>query len=163
MGNCFLRRRLLKRSEEKFEQLRLRAKSFPAKVLEIYDGDTLTIGFRCNGGFWKSSMRIYGIDAPELKPKHQGRSIESLQREREAAVRSKNSLHKLLCGEIVKVQLCEKNTDKYGRLLGNVFLGKINVAEWMIKEGLARPYYGERKVNFVSISLDEDLTASKAF
>lgn len=157
MGNCLLKTRLERRSPEGFEHIRLKGRSFPAKVLEVYDGDTLTIGFRYNGGFWKSAMRIYGIDAPEIKPRRQGRSIESLEKEKAAATRSRDFLHQLIHGQVVQIDLCEKTTDKYGRLMGVIFFRKENVAEKMIKGGYARRYYGDKKVEFEDIPMDDDL------
>lgn len=114
----------------------------------MYDGDTLTVGFRYNGGFWKSPMRIYGIDAPEMKPKHQGRSIDSVEQEKAAAVRSRDFLRHLIYDRIVQVEICDKPTDKYGRLLGAVFLRNENIAEKMIEGGYARRYHGGRKEDF---------------
>lgn len=157
MGNCLLKFRLERRSPNQFEHIRMKGKSFPARVLEIYDGDTLTIGFRHNGGFWKSSLRIYGIDAPEMKPRRQGRSIESLEQEKAAAIRSRDFLLQLIYNQVVWVDLCDKSTDKYGRLMGVIFFQNENVAEKMIKGGHARRYHGDRKVEFDHIDMDADL------
>lgn len=157
MGNCLLRYRLRRRDSEKFEHVRLKGKTFPARVLEIYDGDTLTVGFRYNGGFWKSPVRIYGIDAPEMKPRRQGRSIESIEQEKAAAVKSRDFLHQLIYDQIVRLDICDKATDKYGRLMGAIFFRNENVAEKMIKTGHARRYYGDKKVEFEHINMDVDL------
>lgn len=148
MGNCLLKTRLGRKDPRGFENMRLKGRSFPARVLEVYDGDTITVGFRCNGGFWKSPFRIYGVDAPEMKPRRGGRSIESVESEKAAAVRSRDFLRRLIHNQIVQVDICGKFTDKYGRLMGAIFFRTENVAEKMVKAGHARRYYGDKKVSF---------------
>ena len=142
--------RLRRKIPEDFEHIRLKGKAFTARVLEVYDGDTITIGFRYNGGFWKSSLRIYGIDAPEMKPRRGGRSIESVESEKVAATKSRDYLQQWIGDKVVQVDICDKSTDKYGRLMGAIFFRKENVAEKMVKAGHARRYYGDKKVNFDS-------------
>ena len=38
----------------------------PAKCLDIYDGDTATFGVIISGDLYKFSMRLSGIDTPEI-------------------------------------------------------------------------------------------------
>lgn len=145
MGNILLKTRLRRRSDSRFENIRLPGKILPAKVLEVYDGDTITVGFRFNGGYWRSSVRLYGIDAPELRPRKSGRSIESLENERKAAIRSRDFLSDMILGKVVEVHVSSKNVDKYGRLLGAVFLKNKNVSERMLENNHARRYFGKKK------------------
>ena len=41
----------------------------PAKCLDIYDGDTATFGVVINNELYKFSMRLSGIDTPEIRPR----------------------------------------------------------------------------------------------
>ena len=40
-----------------------------AKVVDVYDGDTITIVFYHNGQPIKDSFRMLGYDSPEMKPR----------------------------------------------------------------------------------------------
>lgn len=155
MGNILLKTRLRRRSNSRFENVRLSGKILPAKVLEVYDGDTITVGFRFNGGYWRSSVRLYGIDAPELRPRKANRSIESLNQERKAAILARDFLSDMILDKIVEVHVSPKNTDKYGRLLGAVFIKNKNVSELMLEHEHARRYFGKNKIEY-----DDFLTES---
>ena len=41
-----------------------------SRVVKVYDGDTITILFRFNKQYYKTSCRILGIDTPELRTKN---------------------------------------------------------------------------------------------
>ena len=47
------------------------AESFNAKYISNYDGDTVRLKFNCNTPYFcdNVSVRIYGIDAPEIRTK----------------------------------------------------------------------------------------------
>lgn len=108
----------------------------PAMVLGVYDGDTLTvalpIGGEGGGEIVRMSVRMGGIDTPEMKSK--------LPENRARAIRARNRLIQL-CGvpgvglddALTKKEiaaLCERHRpivalecgpwDKYGRLMGAV-------------------------------------------
>jgi micrococcal nuclease len=138
MGNICLRLR------KTFHPFDLRGRNISAKVLSVYDGDTITIGFKFRGEYWRSSLRIYGIDTPELKPIRRGRSEESILKEKEAAEKARDYLSGRILGKLITVKF-NKSNDKYGRLLGEVFLGEENLAETMIGLGLGYEYGGGKK------------------
>jgi endonuclease YncB( thermonuclease family) len=97
------------------------------------------------------SLRILGIDAPEIK-NGEGR----LPEEHNAAVKVRDYMRSLFPTNIAKI--CIRNWDKYGgRVLGELFLetGE-NVAEILIHGGWARSYHGEKKKAWTL----EELTAS---
>lgn len=147
MGNCLVKRRLLRYTEEKFENIRLASRKFPARVLGVYDGDTITIGFKINGGYWQSPLRIYGIDAPELNPNKEGRTIESINLEKAAAIKARDRVAELTIGKLIIVET-HKQPDKFGRLLGAVYVDDQNLSEILVKEQLVVRYYGKKKENF---------------
>ncbi len=80
-----------------------------ALVIKVYDGDTLTVGFRHGGSQRpvKESIRIRGIDTPEIRTKS--------EREKELALLARARLEKVTLGKVVTVVSPE--SDKYGRLL----------------------------------------------
>lgn len=141
MGNICLR---FRRSFQPFD---LRERSITAKVLSVYDGDTITIGYKFRGRYWKSSLRIYGIDTPELKPIRRGRTEESVLEEKKAAEKSRDYLSGRILSKLITVKF-NKSNDKYGRMLGEVFLGKENLAETMKGLGYGYEYEGGKKRGF---------------
>ena len=93
-------------------------------VLRVVDGDTLTINH--NGR--KESIRLIGIDTPESKPnkkakKDATRSNEDLRTivslGKEAAQFVRTLVHP---GDPVFIEFDRQTRDKYGRLLGYVYL-----------------------------------------
>lgn len=104
--------------------------------LEVVDGDT----FRTNliglpESLRKVSIRIKGIDTPEIKGK--------CPQETEKALQAKNKLKEVMAG-YSSITVKNVKWDKYGgRVLGDVYLiNGTNVASEMISSGLARPYSG---------------------
>ena len=83
---------------------------YPAVVLRVIDGDTVLI--KVNLGFYiylEHSIRFFGVNAPELSTP-EGKT-------------AKAQLETLLpVGTNVMFQSHKGKPDKYGRLLGNLFL-----------------------------------------
>ena len=117
------------------------------RVIKVYDGDTITVANtlpiqNCNDIF-RFSVRLNGIDCPEIR----GKSDE----EKKAAQLSKTVLSDLVMNKIV--QLKNVSTEKYGRLLADVYIGEIHVNSWMIDNNYAIPYDGKTKTKFENIEL----------
>ena len=87
-------------------------------------------------------MRLLGIDSPEIKGK--------TEKEKEAAHKSQHALEDLILHR--KVVLREISTEKYGRILANIYLvtetGEIFINKWMLSNGYAVPYDGKTKQQF---------------
>lgn len=118
-----------------------------AKVLKVYDGDSLTIGAYYDGGFKKFNVRIFGIDCDELKG---GNSIT-----RENGVRAKKYVEKLVLNKIINIDVLnnkiidgKKLREKFGRLLAKITTpdGQ-DLGDELFIAGLARRYYGGKKEN----------------
>lgn len=108
------------------------------KVVKVYDGDTITIASRfpgLNGPVYRFNVRLNGIDSPEIK----GGS----EHEKDLAKKSRDALSHLILGKIV----CLKNvsTEKYGRILADVYLDNLNVCDWMLEKKYAVKYDGGTK------------------
>jgi micrococcal nuclease len=101
-----------------------------ALVTYVYDGDTVQI----QDSETNFDLRLVGIDAPEMaKPKDRiSGQIFSIQ--------AKNQLIHLILDKKVHVKFF--GYDPYGRLLGEIYLEKINVNLEMVRLGLAEVYSG---------------------
>ena len=108
-------------------------------VVKVRDGDTFIIDIpNIPDVFGKNiAVRIRGIDTPELNDKRE--EIKSI------AIKAKEELEKLLLNS-KNITLYNLGRDKYFRLLASVKVGNIDVAEYMIKKGLAKSYDGGKKV-----------------
>lgn len=120
-----------------------------AKVVDVYDGDTITIIMDVHGHYYKFRVRLYGIDCPEIKP---SKDIDHRDLHIKSANKVKDILIMLILNRNVKI-LC-KNFDKYGRLLVIVIYEGINVNDFLLENKLAKRYDGKTKIDFRRESLD---------
>jgi hypothetical protein len=108
------------------------------RVIKVYDSDTITIASRLpynDSPLYRFSIRLHGIDAPEIK----GKTPE----EKAAAQVSKQALETLLLNK--NVTLRNLATEKYGRVLANVYLDETHVNQWLLDNKYAVPYDGGKK------------------
>ncbi len=115
-----------------------------ARVVDVYDGDTITIVMKHNKKLCKFKVRMHGYDAPEMKP---SLSNTNREREKEAALHAKNKLSTLILNKIVILECLQ--FDKYGRLLGNIYtMENLNINDYMIKNVLGCYVYngGAKKI-----------------
>ena len=115
-----------------------------AKVVKVYDGDTITCRFWHAGKMIKKSVRIIGYDAPELK----GSPLS----EKTHAIKARDFLAAKIMNGFVWMD-CLK-TEKYGRILANIQMYgdpsvNGNVHFLMLDHKFAIPYYGKTKNKFV--------------
>ena len=128
---------------------------FFAQVVKVYDGDTITITMRTNPGasYFQYNVRMYGYDAPELKPPADAPNRDKIIG---AAQNARDHLKSLILGKPVRVVVHEDN-DKYGRLLADVYAlapntpmshenYTIHVNALMIGGGHGYEYYGGTKM-----------------
>ena len=107
-------------------------------VIKVYDGDTITVATKLpmrNSPVYRFPVRLAGIDSPEIK----GKSAEEIT----LAKYSRDALHELIFGKTVKLQ--NVSTEKYGRLLADVYIDGIHVNQWMLDRKYAIPYDGGTK------------------
>lgn len=107
-----------------------------ATVVSIYDGDTFTVSIpEWPSVVSKISVRVYGVDSPEMKGKCLAES--------EKAVLAKTFTQLFLVGK--KVSLRNIRRDKYFLLLADAYVGNKNLSDELIAAGLGRPYFGGTK------------------
>jgi len=107
-------------------------------VIKVYDGDTITIASKLpynNSPMYRFSVRLNGIDCPEIKGKDEN--------EKQCAQIAKNLMTELVLNKIVTLK--NVNTEKYGRILADVYIGELNVNKHMIEKRLAVSYDGGTK------------------
>lgn len=109
-----------------------------AKVVKVYDGDTITIACKYpknSKNLYRFSVRLAGIDAPEM-------NADSFIERVEANI-SKEQLHSLVYNETVRLD--NIRTEKYGRLLADVYIRDLHVNSWLLENNYAVPYFGGTK------------------
>lgn len=113
----------------------LKGHSCRAKVVHVYDGDTVHLVFEYLGHLFKWHARIAHVDTPELRTKN----LE----EKKLGYETRDKLIEFINGKVVDV-LC-LDFDKYGRVLAEITYNGVRVDQWLIDNGLAKSYEGKTK------------------
>lgn len=106
---------------------------YGCEVDRVVDGDTIDALVDLGFDTWKKvRIRMMGMNAPESRT----RDLE----EKKRGLAAKDRLIELLGDEGFILQ--SHGVGKYGRCLGEIFVGDLNVNQTLIKEGHATEYYG---------------------
>ena len=108
------------------------------KVIKVYDGDTFTIAAKLPNTdlpIYRFTVRLNGIDTPEIHGK--------TAHEKELAIAARDALYKLIYGKIIELR--NTQTEKYGRILADVYIDNLHVNDWLIQQKFAIPYDGGTK------------------
>ena len=108
-------------------------------VIKVYDGDTITIASKLpypSSPLYRFSVRLNGIDCPEIKGKDEN--------EKQCAQIAKKEMIDLIMNKIVTLKNVQ--TEKYGRILADVYIDDLHLNNHMIKKRLAVTYDGGTKV-----------------
>jgi endonuclease YncB( thermonuclease family) len=108
-------------------------------VIKVYDGDTITITSKLpydSSPLYKFSVRLNGIDCPEIKGK--------CETEKEVAKVARDTLSSKIMGKLI--QLKNVQTEKYGRVLAEVWFEGVCMNTWLVKQRLAVEYDGGTKI-----------------
>lgn len=114
---------------------------YRGKVIKVYDGDTITIATKLYydaNTIYRFSVRLLGIDSAEIKGK--------TENEKHLAILARDALMAKILGHVVELR--NVSTEKYGRLLADVYLGDLHINGWMLENGYAVPYHGGTKTGF---------------
>jgi len=110
------------------------------KVIKVYDADTITIASKLPydaSPMYRLSVRLNGIDTPEIK----GKCISD--EEKEAAKEARDFVYKLVFNKYIRLENIQ--SEKYGRILADVYIDDIYLNELLIKEHYAVKYDGGTK------------------
>ena len=106
---------------------------YKAIVTSVYDGDTCTVDIDLGLHTWirDEKIRLYRINAPELRGK-----------ERPEGLKSRDFLREQILNKKITIQTIKDKKEKYGRYLGEIWLkdekGKeININDLLVKKGFA--------------------------
>lgn len=106
--------------------------------LLVIDGDTIR-GDIVNlpDVFGKAiSIRLDGVDTPELK----GSCVAEIQK----ALKAREFTTKFLFGT-TKLEIVNPKRDKYFRLVASIQVNGVDLGSELLKNGLAKPYFGLTK------------------
>ena len=118
------------------------ADEIKGKVVSVADGDTITI---LDADKIQHKIRLQGIDAPE-----KGQAF---------GTKSKERLSEKIGEKEVVVKW--KNKDRYGRVLGEIYLGDRHINLEMVQDGLAWHYKQYSKSKELAVAEDEARNAKK--
>ena len=106
-------------------------------VPKIVDGDTVHIN--------ENKFRLEGIDAPEMRQKCKKESLKisfiigfTFYKDYNCGKVSKEKLKSKIRGSEIKCIFTTK--DRYKRYIATCFKGKINLNQWMVRNGFAIAY-----------------------
>ena len=122
---------------------------YKCKLKSVTDGDTIrlqTIDLGFSVQLHNKAVRINSIDTPESRINI--KRYPERAKEKELGLLAKQKLKEWLVGDIT---IRSYGTDKYGRVLADVFCEKGNVADLLKKENLAVDYHGGTKTKTLSI------------
>lgn len=108
-------------------------------VIKVYDGDTITIASKLpypSSPLYRFSVRLNGIDCPEIKGKDEN--------EKKCAQIAKQEMIDIVLNK--RITLKNMNTEKYGRILADVYMDNLHVNKYMLEKRLAVVYDGGTKI-----------------
>lgn len=108
------------------------------QVIKVYDGDTITIASKLpydESPLYRLSVRLNGIDTPEIK----GKTAD----EKQVAKEARDALSGLILNRQIRLENVE--SEKYGRILADVYLGDLHINKWLIDNRYAVAYSGGTK------------------
>lgn len=111
---------------------------YNCEILRVVDGDTVDVSIDL--GFdisYKSRVRLYGIDTPESRTRDKDEKARGLM--------SKEYLMNELSKGQVVIKTHKDKKGKFGRVLGEMYVGDRNVNMMMVDDYLAVEYHGQSK------------------
>lgn len=115
--------------------------TYDAKIVRVTDGDTVVVAAPYLPAPLKPELaiRIYGVDTPEKG--HRAQCVSEDRRGQLATKFTTQAVAKSLDRKVVFYAW-----DKFGgRVLGDIILDGRSLRDMLIKQGLAREYYGDAK------------------
>ena len=112
---------------------------YKCTMLRVVDGDTVDVDIDLGFGVWmrKQRIRLYGIDTPESRT----RDLE----EKKYGLAAKDFLVKWTNAGGLVLKTHKDGKGKFGRILGELWYGGVNINEKMIEEHHAVRYMGQSK------------------
>jgi endonuclease YncB( thermonuclease family) len=124
--------------QENIPWFSLKGKFLYCKVINVYDGDSITMAVPINGSPYKMKCRLEYIDTPEIRTKNLHEKAKGLAARDWLREQINDKKLWVMCGDF----------DKYGRLLCNLFTTeekKNSINEQLVNLGYAHHYDGGKK------------------
>ena len=101
---------------------------YKANVTKVYDGDTITCDIDCGFGvvLMKQKIRLYGLNAPEVR----GDS-------KEQGIITRDKLRERILDKEIRLKTIKDKKGKYGRYIATVYLDSENINDWLVENNLA--------------------------
>jgi endonuclease YncB( thermonuclease family) len=118
-------------------------------VVKVYYGDTIAIVAKLPiimsdyDRYDRFSVRLLGIDCAEIKGKTTNETVKKVRDAVSDKILNRN------------ITLRNVSTEKYGRLLANIYLDGECINDWMLKNGYAVVYDGGKKERHVDWDMEE--------
>jgi micrococcal nuclease len=108
-----------------------------AKVVSVYDGDTVKVVFPLGNTLYKWNCRLTGVDTPELRTR--------CKKEKTFGYQVRDYLRDKILNKVVNIKCGD--FDKYGRLLVEIICNgeECTVNKWLIDNNYAFAYDGGTK------------------
>lgn len=136
----------------------LKGESYECKVLDVYDGDTVTLCIVLRGfGITRFSCRLLGIDTSEMRggtTETKKLAIEArdiliemisnvkLDKNKEY---KRDDIRRLLSNSTKTCRVVFDEIDKYGRPLVTLYDSGLDINKWMVDNNYAKVYDGGKK------------------
>lgn len=124
------------------------ADNYQLRAVAVIDGDTIKADI-CLGlgvALTTQSIRLAGIDTPEV---HKASYEESM-----AGIDVKKWLtFRVIDGKTFEIKNATR--DKYGRVMGDLYIDNVNVCTELLLKGFAREYKGEAKTPWMPEALQK--------
>ena len=117
------------------DTLNFDGKTMRAKVVSVYDGDTVKVTFPFRGKMFRWNCRIQGVDTPEIRTRDHTEKVKGIMARDALRAKILDKPVVITCGSF----------DKYGRLLVDINTDGVSVTEWLISRGYGVAYDGGTK------------------
>lgn len=100
-------------------------------MTSVYDGDTLNVDIDLGFDVWmkNQTVRLYGINAPEMKGK-----------DKPFGEKTRDRLKEIVLNKEIILETIKDKKEKYGRWLGIITFENKNINDLLLEEKLATSY-----------------------
>lgn len=105
--------------------------TYNAKVKSVYDGDTIKVDIDLGFDVWlkDQTIRLYGINAPEVKGESKTEGLIARDR-----------LRDLVLNKDIVLETIRDSKEKFGRWLGKLYVDSKCINEILLNEKYVQPY-----------------------
>jgi len=104
---------------------------YKAKVISVYDGDTITVDIDLGFNLWlhNEKLRLSGINAPEIRTKNKD--------EKKRGFMARDYLKSIIDQKQILIKTLRDKKGKYGRYIAEIYYKGENINDKLVKNGYA--------------------------